>query len=675
MKDHESQIINEKKNKEAPLKKVLLDKFSVDVVKSNIDYSYIIVGLVTFVGDSARGILFPALWPLCEKLGGTKVDLGYLVSIFSIGRLLISTRMGIISDKYRHRTALLLSGAILILGALLWSNTPFLGGLPMLYIAQLTLGLGTGSLGVTRSYVVEQTTPEKRTYRLARLSALQYAGFAATPLSGSALVLLGSKISGYWEYALPAYLIFLLAVLCFALLCYPFKDINETKDLTQQRQQISSYSAPPINNKLNIKDDVLRKKVFYIPIKDEEDDETDTIVNSSSTNSLLIVTSTPPATNITRKKSATSSPLFELNEEKTNDANEDAESTYLVDVDNVNSSRKQEKKQSLTTISSLHHNNNDDNNNDDNNNNEDDDNQNTAETIENNSKKKSIIKSPSTLKLDNDNNDIEEATTTKEVKIFAPQNTALNHVFYLMIFLNFTTRGAIATYESQASTILLDFYHITQLQLGFIVTISGSVGTLQLLFFKQFWTKHFSDMTLMIGGFFLIGAAAVLVVDFGPTNNARQARWRFILSMFIVYAIGYPIANSAVLGSFSTLQKAGRQATAQSQFALMGSFARVIFPVLAGYMEQYVDPTSSFAFNLLVVSLSMIGVMFFYDKILFFTVNSNNNNNNDNNNAMLTLKKFSIYEMNRLQWSVLSVCFLAAVSAIGAITDWGGIYD
>jgi len=32
----------------------------------NLDFSMIIVGLVTFVGDSARGILFPALWPLCH---------------------------------------------------------------------------------------------------------------------------------------------------------------------------------------------------------------------------------------------------------------------------------------------------------------------------------------------------------------------------------------------------------------------------------------------------------------------------------------------------------------------------------------------------------------------------------------------------------------------------------
>lgn len=31
--------------------------------------SIVVVGIVTFVGDASRGILFPALWPLCEKLG------------------------------------------------------------------------------------------------------------------------------------------------------------------------------------------------------------------------------------------------------------------------------------------------------------------------------------------------------------------------------------------------------------------------------------------------------------------------------------------------------------------------------------------------------------------------------------------------------------------------------
>jgi hypothetical protein len=75
---------------------------------------------------------------------------------------------------------------------------------------------------------VEQTSPEKRTYSLARLSSLQYAGFSMTPIVGSTLVYSGFKISDDWGYALPAYLIALEGILCIVLLLFTFQDINES---------------------------------------------------------------------------------------------------------------------------------------------------------------------------------------------------------------------------------------------------------------------------------------------------------------------------------------------------------------------------------------------------------------------------------------------------------------
>ena len=54
---------------------VLLTTFE-DNQLHTVDTSVAIVGLVTFVGDAARGILFPVLWPLCESLGGSHVHYG-----------------------------------------------------------------------------------------------------------------------------------------------------------------------------------------------------------------------------------------------------------------------------------------------------------------------------------------------------------------------------------------------------------------------------------------------------------------------------------------------------------------------------------------------------------------------------------------------------------------------
>lgn len=47
-------------------------------IETKADASVAIIGLVTFVGDCARGILFPVLWPLCQSLHGNKVDYGKL---------------------------------------------------------------------------------------------------------------------------------------------------------------------------------------------------------------------------------------------------------------------------------------------------------------------------------------------------------------------------------------------------------------------------------------------------------------------------------------------------------------------------------------------------------------------------------------------------------------------
>ena len=74
-----------------------------------------------------------------------------------------------------------------------------------------------------------------------------------------------------------------------------------------------------------------------------------------------------------------------------------------------------------------------------------------------------------------------------------------------------------------------------------------------------------------------------------------------------------------MLGSFSTIQKAGRQAKAQGQFALMGSLARVVFPVLTGFAEQYIHETAAFSLVLLVMAVSLLGVALMMNKITFFT--------------------------------------------------------
>ena len=87
-----------------------------------------------------------------------------------------------------------------------------------------------------------------------------------------------------------------------------------------------------------------------------------------------------------------------------------------------------------------------------------------------------------------------------------------------------------------------------------------------------------------------------------------------------MYGFGYPIGNSGVLGLFSMLQKSGRQGSAQGQFALFGSLARIILPIISGYFEQYIEESSSFSIVLVLMAISAILVLFHYDKIEYFTI-------------------------------------------------------
>lgn len=77
---------------------------------------------------------------------------------------MISPYFGNLSTKYGYRKVLMAASALIFAGAMIygvaWSP-------PSLIAAQVMMGLGSGTLGVTRAYVADKSTPEQRTYLLA----------------------------------------------------------------------------------------------------------------------------------------------------------------------------------------------------------------------------------------------------------------------------------------------------------------------------------------------------------------------------------------------------------------------------------------------------------------------------------------------------------------------------
>jgi len=207
---------------------------------------FFVVCFVVLLGDTARGIMFPTLWPRVVSLGGDKVIQGICVASFSLGRVISSPILGSISQAHGYRSVLLACNIVILAGALTYAMAT---SLPLLIAAQIVLGLGSGSLGVTRSYVAELTGKRRRTELLAYLTAVQYAGFTVMPLAGAGLAVLGDSLPPrvstagplpLTAFTLPALTMAVLAVLALLLLLLVFKDPPRTP----AAEESSTHSRP-----------------------------------------------------------------------------------------------------------------------------------------------------------------------------------------------------------------------------------------------------------------------------------------------------------------------------------------------------------------------------------------------------------------------------------------------
>ncbi len=623
--------------------------------------SILIAGVDCFIGDSARGILNPVLWPLAQKCGASVTELGLLVSTFSIGRVVISTEIGRYADESagRHRGALLLSGMILIVGIALWSNVLYAGGLPTLFVAQFLMGLGTGNLGVLRSYVAEQALPQERTWQLARLSALQYAGFAATPIIGACLFVAGSSFGGDFKYSFPAYLITFCAVAIQAFLWYPFKNLDDVEATAIIRKSVALNKAPPeviaavsgtksrplstastviaggtceerAFSDLDIDPEEQKRQVSIIDLNDADVEAVKRSRRARNTMSLRLNEIVVDDFDGDGDEDPVEENNHQLFRRFSNRSSTSRSSSFAADGDIRNTATK-----AISTgifmMSPMHSAPVSD----------PPSNQRVSTDIDKKEKGKEDEPAPPQIifekdanKPENNNNDSNNGGIVGKIRQWlaetffyeSNEENDLKTVYTLFIFLNFTTRGVVAIYESIGTALLLDQYRLTELQVGGLVSLTGSVGTINLILFKEFWTKNFDDMTLMNGGLLVTLFAQLFIINYGKDQS--HPLWEYALSLALVYSVGYPIGNSAVLGMFSILSKKGKQGKAQGQFALMGSVARILMPVVAGFSNEFLDPLASFGIACMLMSISLFGIVYLYHRIMFFRYGNPFNPNN-----------------------------------------------
>eukprot|EP00977_Amphora_coffeiformis_P003821 scaffold766_cov179-Amphora_coffeaeformis.AAC.4 len=212
------------------------------------DYTgFLCVCMVILLGDMSRGVMFPTMWPLVQAIGGSQVTLGFSVAAFSFGRVLVNPIFGSWSHTYGYTKVFLLSGSILLLGTIMYGQVQNVGRPEFLIVSQTMLGIGSGTLGVTRAFVADVTAKRNRTKYMALITAVQYAGFTMTPFFGAlfSLIFQGNEVYDPDEFRLfrmtmytaPAYFMTFLLVVNLVILLVYFKDrqrITIVKDVKKK---------------------------------------------------------------------------------------------------------------------------------------------------------------------------------------------------------------------------------------------------------------------------------------------------------------------------------------------------------------------------------------------------------------------------------------------------------
>jgi ceroid-lipofuscinosis MFS transporter 7 len=116
------------------------------------------------------------------------------------------------------------------------------------------------------------------------------------------------------------------------------------------------------------------------------------------------------------------------------------------------------------------------------------------------------------------------------------------------MLLNVSTKGSIASFETLGVSIAQSHFQMMSARAGAIVAACGTVGVCALLS-MGYLAVYFTDIQLITGGMVVMaaGIASLTSLEEGVQNKS----WRFMLSMFLIYSIGYPVGHTAVLGLFS----------------------------------------------------------------------------------------------------------------------------
>eukprot|EP00871_Galdieria_phlegrea_P005017 jgi/Galph1/5516/GphlegSOOS_G4150.1 len=145
------------------------------------------------------------------------------------------------------------------------------------------------------------------------------------------------------------------------------------------------------------------------------------------------------------------------------------------------------------------------------------------------------------------------------------------------LFVNVCFRGIIAELETVSSPLMIDMYHVSVADTGFIIGMLGCFGLAWYLALASL-SKFLGDHQLTFIGLVLLFVGCLFLAQ----PFIQPSLTVFIFDLGLLWSVAYPIGQTAVLSLFSKVLKDVPVGGFLGVFSALGSFARIAFSILAG---------------------------------------------------------------------------------------------
>ncbi len=157
--------------------------------------------LIVLVDVLGLTIILPLLPFYTEKMGGTPVTVGWLISAYSICQLIAGPILGQLSDRVGRKPVLLVSQTGTFLGFILLALAP---NLKLIFLARIIDGITAGNLSVAQAYISDVTEAKNRAKSFGLIGIAFGLGFLLGPAISGLLVQYGYSYPIFAAAALSA---------------------------------------------------------------------------------------------------------------------------------------------------------------------------------------------------------------------------------------------------------------------------------------------------------------------------------------------------------------------------------------------------------------------------------------------------------------------------------------